>query len=78
MTRIEYISIFEADVSIGDVFACAPFSIVNDNMFPLALMGVLALGGLCTIDPSPRPPSPLQEIFKYGGFRNSCSIFVLV
>ena len=55
-----------------------PSSIVKDNMFPLALMGVLALGGLCTKDPSPSPPSPLQEIFKYGGFRNSCSIFVLV
>ena len=55
-----------------------PSSIVKDNMFPLALMGVLALGGLCTIDPSSSPPSPLQDIFKYGGFRNSCLIFVLV
>ena len=55
-----------------------PISIVKDNIFPLALMGALALGGLCTIDLSLSPPSPLQEIFKYGGFRNSCSIFVLV
>ena len=39
---------------------------------------VLALGGQCTIDPSPSPPSTLEEIFKYGGLRNSCSIFVLV
>ena len=40
--------------------------------------GVLALGGQCTIDPSPSPPSMLEDIFKYGGLRNSCSIFVLV
>ena len=26
LTRIEYIAIFEADISIGDVFACPPFS----------------------------------------------------
>ena len=32
-------------------------SIVRDNMFPLALMAVLALGGLCTIDSSPSPSS---------------------
>ena len=25
LTRTEYIAIFEADISIGDVFACAPF-----------------------------------------------------
>ena len=55
-----------------------PSSTVKDNMFPLALMGVLALGGLCTIDPFPSTPSMLEEIFKYGGLCNSCSIFVLV
>ena len=53
-------------------------SIVKDNMFPLALMGVLDFRGLCTIDPSPSPPSTLEEMFKYGGLRNSCSIFALV
>ncbi len=55
-----------------------PSSIDKDNMFPLALIGVLALGGLCTIDPSLSPPSTLEEIVKYGELRNSCSIFVLV
>ena len=25
LTRIEYIAIFEAEISIGDVFACTPF-----------------------------------------------------
>ena len=55
-----------------------PSSIVKDNMFHIALMGVLALGGMCTIDPSPSTPSTLEEIFKYGGLRNSCSIFVIV
>ena len=49
-------------------------SIMKDNMFPLALMGVLDFRGLCTIDPSPSPPSTLEEMFKYGGLRNSCSI----
>ena len=53
-------------------------SIMKDNMFPLALMGVLDFRGLCTIDPSPSPPSTLEEMFKYGGLRNSCSIFALV
>ena len=55
-----------------------PSSIDKDIMFPLALIGVLALGGLCTIDPSLSPPSTLEEIFKYGELRNSCSIFMLV
>ena len=26
LTRIEYIAIFEAEISIGDVFACTPFT----------------------------------------------------
>ena len=39
---------------------------------------VLALGGQCTTDHSPSPPSMLEDIFKYGGLCNSCSIFVLV
>ena len=26
LTRIEYIAIFETEISIGDVFACTPFN----------------------------------------------------
>ena len=32
LTRIEYIAIFEAEISIGDVFACTPF-----NMYGFSL-----------------------------------------
>ena len=28
LTRIEYIAFFEADISIGDDFACAPFRLI--------------------------------------------------
>ena len=27
LTRIEYLAIFEAEIAIGDVFACIPFNI---------------------------------------------------
>ena len=30
--KIEYIAIFEADISIGDVFACPPFNALFQNL----------------------------------------------
>jgi hypothetical protein len=38
-TRIEYIAIFDAEISIGDVFACTPF--IRIQLFTLGLQNLI-------------------------------------